>query len=86
MEKTFCRNTYGNYATLDDAETACTLDIGCSGVYDEQCDGVDNFELCQKEFQFIALESKDSCIYRKTGKHRSLSTANCILLRNFVRD
>ena len=56
---------YGNYSTLEDAKSQCTIDIDCQGVYDESCAGITElYHLCPWKEQLGTNTS--SCVYTKS--------------------
>ena len=61
-----CMGSYGNYSSLSEAISACTLDGSCGKVYSYRCDSGGGFQLCsgksQKRISYI-----NSCLYIKPG-------------------
>ena len=68
MKNTFCSDGDGSYGSLTEAKMACSVDSGCSGVYDKLCDGHE-FYLCPGGDIPAADVYKNwglgSCTYRK---------------------
>ena len=64
-----CRGyEYGFYATVEDAQEACSLDSVCHGVYDPSCDeGENDVHLCSIGLGY--QHSSSSCIYQKGCKY-----------------
>ena len=58
------KDKYGNYSTLESAQTACSSDIHCKAVYDEHCDNKDTFHLCP--VTATLQSSQNSCVYEKS--------------------
>ena len=48
------------FATLPDAEKACTANINCTMIYDDECDGI-GFHTCNG----VSGDSASSCVYTK---------------------
>ena len=59
---------YGDYSTLEGAQSACTVDSNCQGVYDDDCDGLGSHYLCPINAQLIVPEPRESCVYTKGEK------------------
>ena len=58
------KDIYGNYPTLELAQSACSSDINCKAVYNEHCDSGDGFYLCPATATF--QDSQHSCVYEKS--------------------
>ena len=55
-------NTHAaQYASLGQAEAACTGNAACSGVYDNACDGRAPYYMCKAGFALST--SSSSCVY-----------------------
>ena len=70
QEGKHCWNSkYGNYPSLEEAQSACSADSNCQGVYDLWCDTLDSYYLCPaKKSSGDAFELKpsgSSCVYTK---------------------
>ena len=64
VEKKHCaQNKFSDpYTTLLEAQNACAnLGSSCAGVYDQKCDGTDNFYLCR--VGAFKSSSSGSCVY-----------------------
>ena len=62
-----CMGTYGNYSTLSEAVSACTLDDSCGKIYSYMCDSGGGFQLCPVRSQH-RTSHVNSCLYIKPGK------------------
>ena len=60
-----CENSYGNYSTKKDALKACESDSYCEMVYDDDCDDLGVFTLCNKLEKSVS-SSVESCVYTKS--------------------
>ena len=65
-------DAYGSYATIEEAQNACTRDNNCKGIYDNGCDDGAGFEegfgisLCPIKAPYSTyMNLENSCIYRK---------------------
>ena len=58
-------NDYGSYLTLTLAQSACSSDSNCRGVYDTSCDNSGSFYLCPISAD-LKISSR-SCVYEKIG-------------------
>ena len=56
-------NKYGEYSTLSLAQSACSSDSNCRGVYDGSCDNSGSFYLCPTSADLEI--SSSSCVYKK---------------------
>ena len=63
---------YGSYATIEEAQNACTRDNYCAGVYDNGCDAGAGFEegvgisLCKVGASYsTSMNLESSCFYKK---------------------
>jgi len=70
QEGKHCWNSkYGNYPSLEEAQTACSADSNCQGVYDLWCDTLDSYYLCPAKTSsgdaFELKPSGSSCVYTK---------------------
>ena len=63
-----CMGTYGNYSSLSEAISACTLDDSCGKVYSSRCDSSGGFQLCSVRSQ-QRISQINSCLYIKPGKN-----------------
>ena len=57
-----CNVWYGSYSSLLAAQSACTLDSLCEGVYDEGCTDSGHFGLC---LSVKSSSSSGECVYIK---------------------
>ena len=64
----YCMGTYGNYSSLSEAISACTLDDSCGKVYSSRCDSSGGFQLCSGRSQ-QRISHINSCLYIKPGKN-----------------
>ena len=74
-------NTFGgSYSSLLDAKVACAnLGAACTGVYDSECNGIDEFKLCQVG-AFIS-SGIGSCVYTP-GTTTAVPTATVVPTTN----
>ena len=63
-----CMGTYGNYSSLSEAISACTLDDSCGKVYSSRCDSSGGFQLCSVRSQ-QRISQINSCLYIKPGNN-----------------
>ena len=81
LEETACSITYGFYDTITNAKFACSSDIKCLAVHNEDCDDNRWAALCRVG---VATEtSSSSCLYTKdasSGKYCFFPTEYYILL------
>jgi len=70
VEETTCRRKYRKFSTLEKAESACSSDRKCKGVYDNWCKNK-HFKLCKGSFR----KSDNSCTYRPTANPDKGTTA-----------
>ena len=72
-----CGNkTYGRYATLNSAKTACVEDLDCAAITDESCDDKGPYSVCPYQTYMPNIDGSSSCIYEKkngTGKTKNTS-------------
>ena len=61
-----CMGTYGNYSSLSEAISACTLDDSCGKIYNYRCDSGVGFQLCSVRAQ-QRISQINSCLYIKPG-------------------
>ena len=54
---------YGNYSSLEEAATACDLDVNCEMVMDHYCDNSGPFELCSSSR--VCRSGHGTCSYQK---------------------
>ena len=52
------------FASIDLAKSNCEKDEDCQGVYDDRCDGQDEFYLCDRKGEL--KPSDNCCVHRKT--------------------
>jgi len=62
LEKMVCSHIVGDYATIQEAISACSKDADCQAIYDSGCDGR-TFSRCTKDATMSI--SPVSCIYEK---------------------
>ena len=67
-EDKLCTQSYDAYGTLDEAIGGCKLDVDCTGVYDDGCNGA-RFKLCHRTNSVIKPSTHGSCIYNKKGRN-----------------
>merc|ERR1719367_2437229 len=58
------QDKYGTFSTLSAAQSACSADSNCKGVYDPGCNDQGSFFLCPMSATYSA--SSASCVYEKT--------------------
>ena len=63
-----CMGTYGNYSSLSEAISTCTLEDSCGKVYSYRCDSDGGFQLCSGRSQ-QRISQINSCLYIKPGKN-----------------
>ena len=61
-----CMGTYGNYSSLSEAISACTLDDSCGKIYNYRCDSGGSFQHCSVRAQ-QRISQINSCLYIKPG-------------------
>ena len=63
------QHRYGSYSTIDDAKTACLVDIDCGYVNDWRCDGGKSqnphIELCKHIPESRLRFNSADCVYEK---------------------
>ena len=67
MELMYCdplKDKYGDYATLESAQSACSSDINCKAVFNDHCKDGDEFFLCPAHATL--QDSQHSCVYVKS--------------------
>ena len=59
-------NQHGNYSTILEAESSCSQDQFCQGVYVPYCNESKGARLCPKGIDYQHSDY-GSCVYNKTG-------------------